>query len=117
MINTILVEVILAPIRIRLAVKKLLVKRMERIAILYQRSQGTDAKVTMPQIHSNALESLQSSINRDQALIAQRKGQSPPLAEYSESVVPEPEKAKPESVSVKPPERDKRKSRRKSYMK
>ena len=123
MIDTILAEVTLAPTRVRLAIKELLVKRLERIAVLYQRSHSSDSKVKMPSIHANALESLKSSISRDRALIAERKGETPRQAEQEERLSQEAisERLIPESQSPKSAkqrlDRDKRKSRRKSYMK
>lgn len=128
MIDTFLAEITLVPTRVRLAIKEILVKRLERIAVLYQRSHAGDAKVTMPTIHSNALASLKSSISQDRALIAERKGEAHPVNENPESIKPEDygnstPAAHPGSVNRAPKsvkqrqERDKKKSRRKSYMK
>jgi hypothetical protein len=125
MIDTILLEMMLFPIKVRLAVKQLLANRLERIAVLYQRSQVSDTKAAMPAIHSRALESLKSSINQDKALIAQRRGEPAPeartpttLDEESQSIRSGANQATQSPKSIKPrPTRDKQKSRRRTYMK
>lgn len=125
MIDTILVEIMLFPIRVKLTVKQLLVKRLERIAVLHQRSQASDTKVAIPLIHARALESLKSSINQDLDLIAQRKGEPAAEAETpkaseeeSQSTIYGSNQAAQSPKIIKPGRvRDKQKSRRRSYMK